>query len=329
MTSASSPGEDEGAIQPKNPVAPGARTGGLVADCQNDPWSIRLLAAQRQLYSEAKQWRRLRAWSATAMAIIGVGVTLLWPTMLTTVGVVGAVLAVAQWLASIIERRRIKAAATIQEQFDTSVYGLDWNPVLGARPDGEDVIAADSRFKGDRAKLAGWYNVPADAPHQLGVLLSQRSNLRWDSELRRAYANTVVGGLILLAIVILVVGLAKDLTLRALGLSLLPSVGALLVGAETVCSHYHHCAAQSELKRTVESTWEKARADARKVRLQDLRAVQDGIYHLRASAPPVPDVFYWKRRDRFERETQLAVEQMWREIKASLPTSTLGDGYPP
>ena len=156
-----SPGGVGRASEPASePEVPATATTDSIAARQNGPWSIQLLAAQRQLYSESKRWRRLRAWSVTAMALIGVGATLFAPDLLKILGPVGAVFGVAQWLASVVEKQRTKTAADVQEQFDTSVYPLDWNPVLGAKADAEEVIGAASRFKGDRAKLLNWYSIP-------------------------------------------------------------------------------------------------------------------------------------------------------------------------
>jgi hypothetical protein len=288
-----------------------------IAARQNAPWSVQLLAAQRQLYTEAKQWRRLRAWSVTAIAIIGVGATLLVPDLLKVLGPVGAVLAVVQWVASVFEKQRTKTAANVQEQFDTSVYPLDWNPILGPKADAEDVVAAASRFQGDRNMLADWYSIPDDAPRPLDVLLCQRSNLRWDAALRRAYANRVSLGLVALFLVIVAAGLARGLSLVEFGLACLPSVGSFLFGLETIRGHRQHGSAQVELKAKLEAAWEVARAKPRSLRGAELRAIQDRIYHLRAAAPPVPDRFYWRKRDQFEWEMRLAVERMCEEARAA------------
>lgn len=288
-----------------------------VAIRQNAPWSIQLLAAQRQLYTEAKRWRRLRAWSVTAFAIIGVGATLLAPDLLKVLGPVGAVLAVVQWAASVFEKQRTKTAANVQEQFDTSVYPLDWNPILGPKADAEDVVAAASRFKGDRTMLADWYSIPDAVPRPLDVLLCQRSNLRWDAALRRAYANRVSLGLVALFLAIVAAGLARELSLMEFAFACLPSVGAFLFGLETIRGHRQHGSAQVELKAKLENAWGVARTKPRSLRATELRAIQDRIYHLRVAAPPVPDTFYWRKRDQFEWEMRLAVERMWEEARAA------------
>lgn len=308
----------EASESPSAAEASSTQTPDSISARQNAAWSIQLLAAQRQLYSEAKWWRRLRAWSVTAMAVIGVAATLLAPDLLKVLGPIGAFFGVAQWFASIIEKQRTNMAANIQEQFDTSVYPLDWNHVLGTKADAEEVIAAASRFKGDRAKLTNWYTIPNGVPRPLDVLLCQRSNLRWDAALRWRYANAIVAGLVLLLVTILSAGIVRSLSLQEFGLAVLPSVGAFLLGVETMGSHRQHGGAQYDLKQKVEATWDKARTNRRSVKAQELRAIQDGIYHLRAVAPPVPDGFYWRTRSRFEREMRIATEQMWEEARVAV-----------
>lgn len=293
---------------------------------QNEPWSLRLLAAQRQLYQEAKRWQQLRSWSVVGMAGVGVLATLFAPSLLPILGPIGGVVAIGQWVALLLIRRRTKLAAATQEEFDTSVFALPWNATLVTKPDPEDVIAADARFTGDREKLLDWYAVPAGAGYPHDIILSQRTNIRWDSSLRRAYANTVLTGLIVLLLLLGGICFAKGLSLLETGLAFLSSVGAILLGAETVRSHHQHADGQHELKRQIEATWAKAVRNPRAVKKVELRAIQDCIYRFRTVAPPVPERFYWKNRDRYEQETRLAVDRMWQEAQAQnlMPASTVG-----
>jgi hypothetical protein len=287
-----------------------------LASRQNEPWSLRLLAAQRQLYREAKRWQQFRSWSVVGLAAIGVAATLFAPSLLPILGPIGVAFAVAQWVALLLIRRRTKLAAATQESFDTTVFGLPWNAALVTKPDPEDVVAADSRFKGDRAKLLDWYTVPTGAGYPYDILLSQRTNIRWDAALRRAYANSILAGVVALVILLLGIGALKGLSLGEFGLAILPSVAALILGAETVRSHRQHADGQLDLKRQIEAAWAKSIRSPRSVKKAELRAIQDCIYRFRTVAPPVPERFYWKNRDRYEQETREAVKRMWQEVQA-------------
>src|SRR5690606_28301001 len=67
----------------------------------------------------------------------------------------------------------------------------------------------------------------------------------------------------------------------------------------------------------VEAVWREAVQRPRKVREQELRSIQDGIHHLRTTAPVVPEGFYWRRRDVYEQQMRIAVERMSQEAQAA------------
>lgn len=289
---------------------------------QNEPENLRLLAAQRQIYSEGKNWQKVRSWSVLVVAVLGLVSTIFVPALLVVMSAIGALVAVAQWVALQLIRRRTKLAAAVQECFDTTVLDLPWNQSLLGRPDPEDVIAADRRFRGDRRALRDWYTVPADARFPYGTLLAQRTNLRWDSELRKLYATAILLGMVIMWVVIVVVGLVRGLSLLDFVLAFIPSVGASLLGIETVRSHRQHASNQHKLKERIETAWARAVKNRRAVKKTDLRSIQDEIYRLRTLAPPVPDWFYWRHRDQFEDDTKAALASMWATVAAdSQPSS--------
>jgi hypothetical protein len=285
-----------------------------IAARQNLPASFDLLAAQRQLYSEAKQLRRVRACSVVVMAVIGVVVPLVAPGLVKAAGVLGLIVAVAQWIIGIVEKRRTKMAATIQEQFDTSVFPLPWNSLLGNRVDPEDVVAAARRFTGDRNDLMNWYCVPTEAPRPLDILLCQRSNLRWDAALRRSYALAVVAGLLGLYAAIVTAAIWLDLSRVEFISILVSTAGVLLFGVDTIWTHYQHSTSQFDLKRKVEAACEKARGRQRSLAVADVRAIQTEIHRQRVTALTVPDYFYRRKRDQFELEMREAVDRLWQEF---------------
>lgn len=278
---------------------------------QNEKWSLQLLAAQRQLYSEAKNWRRLRAWSTALVAVGGVGAAMFWPQLSSILGPTGAIIGVVAWAEKFIEKRHARIAASIQEEFDTRVFGLEWNAILVSKVGPEEVVAATSRFKGDPTELADWYTIPAGVPRPLDVLLCQRSNLRWDATLRQAYADHVLRWLAALAVGIAALGLVRQLSLQDFLLAALPSVGAFMFGSETVYDHKRHSTLQGGLMGEIEAIWKGAKSSPRRVRMPDLRRIQDGIFNLRTVAPPVPDGFYRDRREQFENQARTAAEQIW------------------
>src|SRR5207253_1756845 len=100
-------------------------------------------------------------------------------------------------------------------------------------------------------------------------------------------------------------------------LSLLPSLGLFIFGCETVRVHRRHAADQMTLKQQVEALWGKGCAKPRSVTVSDLRSIQDRIFTLRTSAPPVPDGFYRRKRQEMEEQMKLATTRLWEQAAAS------------
>ena len=300
-----------------------------IAARQNSDWSLLLLAAQRQVYSEAKRWRGLRAGAATIAALSGVIATAVAPDLLKLIGPVGALLGIVQVIAVAIEKRRTKIGATIQEQFDTSVYPLPWNALLGRKIDPEEIAAAAARHRGKRDSLVEWYSVPKGMPNPLAVLLCQRTNLRWDMALRGAYANAIMAGLIGLLVLIAIAGLARNLSLGESLLALLPSTAAFLLGIDNVRGHREHVATQITLKGQVEGTWDRALNSGSGIPDEtELRAIQDSVFRLRSVAPPVPDRFYQRKRDELELGMRLASQRLWEEAQELARDKAVGSNQP-
>ncbi len=100
----------------------------------------------------------------------------------------------------------------------------------------------------------------------------------------------------------------------------MPSSGAFVLGLDTFVNHRKHADEQVRLKREVESVWVNGLEDERSICDRDLREIQSGIYRLRVVAPPVPDDFYWSKRDDMEQQMQLAAQRMKAEVEAAQRT---------
>lgn len=284
---------------------------------QNQDWSLKLLAAQRQLYSEAKALRKYRTWAATGVAMTGLFVGTIWPGTLTVVGPIGALVAVAERLIASMERHRIRVAANVQEQFDTEVFGLPWNNMAtGSKVEPERISSAQARFKGDRAKLLDWYPSTSGIPCPNNVLVCQRTSLYWDSNLRLGYSALVVASLVLLAALTLALGLIRHLSLLEFLLLYLPPLSAFIGGVDVAIQHGRHANDQRELKERVESVWGQALQKDSTVTLPDCRVIQDCIYRLRTAAPSVPDWWYQLRRERYQDDMIVAAQRMVKEYNA-------------
>jgi hypothetical protein len=282
---------------------------------QNSPSSIRLLAAQRQLYSEAKYVYRFRMVVSLVLACAAPPLFLLWPELKTVLGFVGIVWAcISKLVLEGMETGRIKQAATIQEEFDTMVFRLPWNSVLtGEKVTAEIIAAASRRFKGNHELLKNWYT-PGENVYPFSVLLCQRSSLVWDWRLRREYASVIVcitGVILLLGII---VGISARLSLLDYLLAvLLPSTSVLLDGIKVARDHIKLAGEKERAERTVMRVW-SASIESGNVSVDDSRRLQDCIFLLRNRAPVVDDWWYWIRRTAYEEDMRVAVEQFEKEL---------------
>ena len=90
------------------------------------------------------------------------------------------------WLDRWQGRLRSLGAKT-QEEFDTFLFGLKWRKLqVGARLAAEDLVGAFRKHPDSDATLKDWYPaIAGELPFPLGVLVCQRINVWWDSEVRR------------------------------------------------------------------------------------------------------------------------------------------------
>jgi hypothetical protein len=158
-----------------------------VTENQNSPENLRLLAAQRHLYTQAK---RLHLWcvaGTVGLAAIAPLIFLVWPGSKKVLAILGGIWTVTSRLVlEGIEAKKIKQAAAIQEQFDVGLFGLSWNRTLvGNKVKPELIHSAARDFHGNQEKLKNWYADPGNIPRPLSILLCQRTNLVWDWRLRR------------------------------------------------------------------------------------------------------------------------------------------------
>jgi hypothetical protein len=192
-----------------------------IAERQNMPKNIRLLAAQRQLYSEEK--KRTGIWYLASLVVITVHfaassafadiesyeplIVVFW--LLVAIGELG--------LLPFLRQPRIEAA-TIQEQFDCDVLDLEWNDALTEKPDPKIVERATERF--DRRKnpdqewkkLENWYESPSiqTEPIHVARITCIKENVRWDSGQRREWVRWIIAITIGIAIILVIGGIRCD-----------------------------------------------------------------------------------------------------------------------
>lgn len=266
-----------------------------IIDRMRDPKNLRLNAAQRSAYSQAKRWHFFRLCGALLLEGLAPFVILAIPGVRPFVELIGGVWALISHLVfQRIESTQTAEAATIQEEFDTVVLSLPWNPFLAGRKiDPEVIHTTDTAYRGNRDDFLTWYGDTASVPYPLDVLICQRSNLVWDSQLRRRYAR----GLAVIVGAIFVVGAVVGLLAREsfaeylLGLCL-PSLPAVLEGVDIYRSHSEYATKKDDLKEQVMLLWDGALTKGQPVTQEQCRELQDAIFVSRSTGPLVLDRLY-------------------------------------
>ncbi len=276
-----------------------------IAERQNTDENLRLLAAQRQLYSEEKIGTR--NWYTLSLSI---AVLFLATSALPSLKPLEALLAFVILVVTLTElfvlpqlRQPRIIAATIQEQFDCNVLGLEWNDALADVPDSTTIEEAVGRFnkrknpKREWKRLEDWYENPAihKAPIQIARIACLKENIRWDSGQRQEWVNWVKIITALVVILYLGVGLLLDWHLKQYFsgylLLLLPPMVAI---RDHIVRHHESIKRLDRLNKVIEDLRLDAlnkTADSEEI-TRRTRYLQTEIFHHRREDVPVIDCFY-------------------------------------
>ena len=190
-----------------------------IAARQNENNSIAMLAAQRQLYRDAKKFNTLSValsvWIPFALAVI-----LLFIPENTEWKYLSYILSIVSMIFSFVIDKCIEEkkqlAAFIQQKFDVYVYTMPWDKrIFGKDKNIDHEIATYSKkiLKNpqEKNKLKDWYTPGVDEKNTIdGILACQRENFWWDVGLRKRFRFASVTLIIILFVAILTMGLWKN-----------------------------------------------------------------------------------------------------------------------
>jgi hypothetical protein len=288
---------------------------------QNEDDALRLLIAQRRLYSKAKRWLALR-WFG--MLVIGLGapvVSVVLPDLAVVSGAVaGLWLFLGQSVLINAQSTMVARAAAVQEQFDFYVFGMPSSVERSTLPAMEEIAAVagpDSELRriADDQKLLDWYPIDASTPGVITVAVSQRANAAYSDRLLRSTAITwtTVTVVWVLALITASVWVRLSLTTFLVGV-LLPVLPSFLDVLRYIFGIRRAARDRGDLTRSIES---RMRAASEAVDGNDLLVWQESLYDLRRSTPLVPDAIYKLRRAVNERAMKTAASQLRQQARRS------------
>ncbi|NRG43018.1 hypothetical protein HRK28_19090 [Rathayibacter sp. VKM Ac-2835] len=287
-----------------------------IATRQNDDEALRLLLAQRRLYTRAKRWQGAR-W--TGLLILGVAapfISLLIPGSAVAVGATtGIWLFVGRTFLTAAEVRTMTKAAAIQEELDLYIFQMPETIERTSRPNIEEIelLVRDKqslRSVATRERLIDWYDVDPTHPGAETIAIAQRANASYTDRLIRT-AVTVWAIVTMLWLAILLTWSAlSGLTFGLILLGVLfPVLPAVLDVADYLRSTWRAAQDRADLARTIESRLEEDNP----IIGQELISWQTQLYDLRRTTPQVPNWLYKITRKRNEAVMHAASNRLRRK----------------
>ncbi len=281
-----------------------------IAKRQNEKDSLELLAAQRFVYSIAKKFRNPRIWFSLILTAIAPIIIILFPTLKIHLGIIGGVWAIIAYLLSLDETKKVKIAATIQEEFDTHVFALDWNEILVGHKVSHEIIHNYSLKYKDKSEFQNWYGDLKGINNTLSILICQRSNLVWDWRLRRTFARVIIVFLSIFLIAGIIISTTNHLALDTYLLSiLLPSASAYILGVKEIIDNFNCASSKESLEKKIYGIWEKCIENSTIPGKSEMRQIQDRIYLLRTNTALIPDYWYNKYKSDYETSMQGTIDK--------------------
>lgn len=289
---------------------------------QNQPDSIRLLAAQRKLYSRVKRfagWQTLLAVLTPLASAVAVTVEPKLDVWAAFVGIIVALLDTI-WLDPRQSALR-GLGAKVQEKFDCTVLQLEWNTALAGKPPSpEEIHAAAKNYRTSRgAPLENWYPTSLSSiPLYQARVICQRTNCWWDSELRRRYGTWVVSTVVVLVLIVFTLGLVKGMSLQSFVLAVLaPLLPAVQWAARERTRQIETAKESDRLREYSESVWEdivRGKSLEREI-VRCSRELQDGILVRRREGAAIFDWVYRCLRRKQEEQMNVGAQAMLDQIQ--------------
>ncbi|MDP2561183.1 S-4TM family putative pore-forming effector [Psychrobium sp. 1_MG-2023] len=290
---------------------------------QNSDVAIDKLAAQNQLYGDAKN--RLGLYlvlSIPVMILLNIIVKPLlindtfrlgWNFDLTdSIAFYALLLTMFElvYLKPQISKLKQKAAK-IQEDFDCTVYELEWNDILcDSKPCESEIKNSSDKYtkKGkSRAVFANWYTPDVEQIDQVkAILVCQKENLGWDVSQRTKFICFISSISIVVFLLSLIVAFFLDFTLQSFILSaIIPSLPAISFSITNYFENKEAIASKEKLKEATEKV-----ENIRNPTIKYARNIQNLIYLNRVNNSLIFDWFYNYLRDSNQSGISYASKQL-------------------
>lgn len=290
---------------------------------QNSAEGLKYLSAYSYLYSKAKTL-------LGTQSILMVPIPLAWsaiviPNPELRPYMVLYSLAVVLLDVMLLNRRQSKMkedAARIQEMFDCFLLEIPWRTLqVGAKVDAESLNEYESKYRRkqkDLNHLKDWFvSDVGSIPIEYARLICQRTNLLWDTKLRKRYTVSlrVILWTFFAAVIVFSVqqSMPMDVFLSTVAVVVLPAV---VWGIREVSRHSETISRLATIKSHLDHIWNEILKRTMKAQTLEARTseIQSEIYRLRANNPVIFNWVYKLQRNR----TQSHVDSVTRDLISEL-----------
>lgn len=277
---------------------------------QNSEWNLKRLAAQRQLYSQAKKVMIIQfVLSGIFTVSLAISGSLIDEKYLVYTVLVAVIIVFLDELLLSKKIDRIKEeAAKIQEEFDCDVLQLQHNDIKFINTSMLEIIQEKSKMyiskHNNYDALLNWYPGIDEAENRYYSLICQATNCWWNQTLRKKYSEFLIFILTAVFLVLLFIAIIKGITVAAFIMSVFSPILPACVLIYKITRD--NCKAIRNLNHM------KVKLDEIIIRIKsgnsysdgqltnDLRCLQDMIFDNRSSSPLIPDKLYFRHRNRYE-----------------------------
>lgn len=271
----------------------------LIEERQNMPKAILLLRAQRQAYKNAKIFYLSRMTFNVFWPPIAIFLYFLFDSSSATfILTTSSIIVIVTFIMEFPEKKLTKTGALIQEQFDTFVFSMKWNQALcGEKIRDEDVHDFAELEKTPINKLKNWYTGIEEFEEKTYVLKAQRMNVSWSSKQKKYFKTVLLYAIATIFLLIIIIGLLNNFLLSEFFIVLFfPALPLFLYLIKSIIDFTGQIEELERLNSHICSLLDK-----KNVTYEELRFNQDAIFmHGRVPNNIVPNVIYWKVRNKFE-----------------------------
>lgn len=273
---------------------------------QNKSENLLKLAAQRQLYSEAKKFFIFQILITVPVTIILsflkiIPIQSLGFDIVPITAFFGAVITIADLLIGqfLVSNYRRKAAL-IQEDFDCDVYEMNWDRISVGNRIGKEVINefGNKYVKVQGSPLTNWYPIEiADYSKERAIFICQKTNLHYDRTLRNRYITAVIIASVITLFIITFSSIVSNPSFDNFMVQIFaPFLPILILTLKITIEHFKSIKTADDLQALVSSL----SSTQENPNLSDLRLLQNKIFQNRKESPLVPDFIYNKLRQKLE-----------------------------